>query len=84
MTLGVAEEAAIASADNNRVCSDGRSRKDECSGSEGVGIGSKSFSKTGSLCYGHRSGKELLRVWGIWAYGPLLQESGYERKSGEQ
>ena len=39
MTLGVAEEAAIASADNNRVCSDGRSRKDECSGYKGTRAG---------------------------------------------
>ena len=39
MTLGVAEEAAIASADDNRVCSDGRSRKDECGGYKGTRAG---------------------------------------------
>ena len=36
MTFGVAEEATIASAGNNRACSDGRSQKDEYSGSKGV------------------------------------------------
>jgi len=34
MTLSVAEEATIASAGNNRACSDGGSREDECSGSK--------------------------------------------------
>ena len=32
MTFGMAEEATIASAGDNRACSDGRGRKDECSG----------------------------------------------------
>jgi len=35
MTIGVAEEATIASAGNNRACSDRRSREDKCGGSEG-------------------------------------------------
>jgi len=35
MTIGVAEEATIASAGNNRACSDGRSGKNECGGSKG-------------------------------------------------
>ena len=39
MTLGVAEEATIASAGDNRACSDGRGRKDKCSGYEGTGAG---------------------------------------------
>jgi len=33
------EEATIASAGNNRACSDGRSRKDECSGHKGIEAG---------------------------------------------
>jgi len=39
MTFSVAEEATIASAGNNRACSDGRSRKDECSGHKGIEAG---------------------------------------------
>jgi len=39
MTLGVAEEATIASAGNNRACSDERGRKNECGGDEGTGTG---------------------------------------------
>jgi len=37
-TFGVAEEAAIASAGDNRACSDGGDREDECSGSKGTGV----------------------------------------------
>ena len=33
----VAKEATIASAGDNGACSDGRSRKDKCGGSEGTG-----------------------------------------------
>ena len=39
MTLGVAEEATITSAGDNRACSNGRGRKDKCSGCEGTGAG---------------------------------------------
>ena len=38
-TLSVAEEATIASAGDNRACSNRRGRKDECSGCEGTGVG---------------------------------------------
>jgi len=44
MTLGVAEEATIASVGNNRACSDGRGRKDECSSCEGIGAGCRDSS----------------------------------------
>jgi len=37
MTLGVAEEATIASAGDNRACSDGRSGENECGGGKGAG-----------------------------------------------
>jgi len=37
MTLGVAEEATIVSVGDNRACSNGRGRKDKCSGDEGTG-----------------------------------------------
>jgi len=36
MTIGVAEETTIASAGDNRACSDGRNRKDECGGHKGT------------------------------------------------
>jgi len=36
MTIGVAEEAAIASAGDNRACSDGRCGKNECGSDEGI------------------------------------------------
>ena len=35
MTFGMAEEAAIASAGNNRACSNGRSGEKECGGGKG-------------------------------------------------
>ena len=44
MTFGVAEEAAIVSAGDNRACSDGRGRKDECGSCEGTGAGCGDFS----------------------------------------
>jgi len=37
MTLGVAKEATIASAGDNRACSNGRDKKDEYGGDEGTG-----------------------------------------------
>ena len=40
MTPSVAEEAAAPSAGDNRACSDGRSRENEC----GSGEGSRDFS----------------------------------------
>ena len=39
MTIGVAEEATIASAGDNRACSDGRSREDKCGGHKRTGAG---------------------------------------------
>jgi len=36
MTIGVAEKATIASAGNNRACSDGRSGENECGNGEGI------------------------------------------------
>ena len=69
-TFGVAEEAAIASVGDNRACSEGGSGKDKCSGREGAG--SRGSSKTGPLCYGHRSWEKLLRLQGIRAHGPQL------------
>ena len=48
----------------NRACSDGRSGKDECSGHERTRTRYRDSPKTGSFCNGHRSRKELLRLWG--------------------
>ena len=50
-TIGVAEEATIASAGDNGACSDRECRKNECGGHEGTG--GRGSSKTGPLCYGH-------------------------------
>ena len=80
-TIGVAEEATIASAGNKRACSDGRDRKDECGGCEGCRARGWGPSKKGSLCYGGGSRMKLLCLQGFWAYGPSLQESGTKRKS---
>jgi len=41
MTFSMAEEATIASAGDNRTCSDGRSGENECSSSEGIGSRSR-------------------------------------------
>ena len=71
-TLGVAEEATIASAGDNRACSDGGSGKDECGSSERCRTRGWGASKTGPLCYGYRSGEKLLRLRRIRAYGPQL------------
>ena len=38
MTLSVAEKANAFSAGDNRACSNGRSRTDECGSSEGSGV----------------------------------------------
>ena len=71
-TINVAEETTVSSAGDNRACSDGGSRKNECGGHEGAG--SRGSSKTGPLCDGHRSWKKLLCLRGIRAYGPTLQK----------
>jgi len=36
-TIGVAEEAAIASAGDNRACSNGRGREDKCGSGKRIG-----------------------------------------------
>ena len=38
-TISVAEEATSASTGDNRACSDGRGRKDECGSGQGTGTG---------------------------------------------
>jgi len=64
MTFGMAEKAAIASAGNNRACSDGRSQKNKHGGGERIGNwdGTKcrGSSRMRPLCYGYRSKSELL------------------------
>ena len=80
-TIGVAEEATIASAGDNGACSDGRDREDKCSGSKKWRARGWGSSKKGSLCYGGGLGTKLLCLWGFWAHGPSLQESGAERES---
>jgi len=59
-TPSVVEEAIIASAGNNRACSDGGSREDKCGGGKRVGIRDwtkyRGSSKKESFCNGSRSG----------------------------
>ena len=71
-TISVAEEANASSAGANKACSDGGSRKDECSDGEGTGAGGRNASQKRPLCYGSGSGKKLLCLQRIWAYGPPL------------
>jgi len=76
--FGMAEEAAIASAGDNRACSDGRSRKNKCGSGERTRNWGRTkcrrFSKMRLLCYRYRSKSELLCVWRFWAHGPTLQK----------
>ena len=44
MTIDVAEKATIASAGDNRACSDGRDRKNKCSGCKRTGAGCRDSS----------------------------------------
>ena len=83
-TISVAEEATASSAGNNRACSDGGNRENECSSSKGIRVRDRGSSKTGSLCNGSGPRKELLYLWRFWAYGPPLQESRSERKSSRE
>ena len=53
MTFGVAEEATIASAGDNRACSNGRCGKDKHGGCKRTGTGCGNSAKKGSLCYGY-------------------------------
>ena len=70
-TFGVAEEATIASAGNNRACSNERSGENKYSGSKGTGdrTGYGDSSEKGFFCNGNRWGKELLCMWEIQAHG---------------
>ena len=45
MSLSVAEEANVFSADDNRACSNGRGRKDECGNSKRVRTRNRSSKK---------------------------------------
>jgi len=54
MTSSVAKETNTFSAGNNRACSYGRSRKNECGNGEGIGIGGRSGPQKRLLCYGDR------------------------------
>ena len=74
MTISVAEKASTFPAGDNKACSNGRSRKDECNGSEGVRTRDGGSSKKRPLCYGSGSWKELLCLQGFWAHGPSLWE----------
>ena len=71
-TISVAKETNAFSADANKACSNGGSRKDECGDSEGTGAGGRGASQKRPLCYGNKSGKKLLCLRRIWAHGPPL------------
>ena len=51
-TLGVAEEATIASAGDNGACSNGRDREDKCGGGQRAGVRTECgcSSEKGPLC----------------------------------
>jgi len=51
-TPSVAEETNTSSAGDNRACSDGRSRKNECSNSEGTETESGGSLQKRPLCHG--------------------------------
>jgi len=76
----VAEEATTSSAGDNRACSDGRDRENECDSGEGIGTGDGGSQKR-LLCDGGGQEEELLYLWRFWTHGPSLQESG-KRKNG--
>ena len=86
MTFGVAEEATIASAGDNRACSNGGSQKNEHSGSTRTESRSETecgaSSKKGPFCNGGRPGQELLCMRRIQTHSLLLQKLGSEGKSG--
>ena len=71
-TFGVAEEVAIASAGDNRACSNGRSREDD-HGNGNPSTEGKVPSKK-PICYGCRQKREseLLCMWRLWIYGKVL------------
>ena len=75
-TPSVAEEATIASAGDNRACSNERSRENEHSSGERAGGRTRygGSSETGPLCNGDRQGEELLYLRGFWTHGLQLQE----------
>jgi len=56
MTISVAKEATTSSAGDNRACSNGRDRENECGSGKRArsGIECEGSSKTGPLCYGGR------------------------------
>ena len=76
----MAEEANAFSVGNNRACSDKGGKKNECNDSKGANARVRTeyegSSQMGLLYNGGGSGKELLCLWRIWAYGPTLQKQG--------
>ena len=74
ITLSVAEEAIALSADDNRACSDERSRKDKHSSGEEsrARTGNESSSKTRPLCNGGRLREKFLCLQRIWTHGLSL------------
>ena len=83
-TIGVAEEAAIASAGDNRACFNGRSQKNEHNGNTRTGSRNGASSKKGPFFNGGRLGQELLCMRGIQAHGPSLQKLELEGKSSRE
>jgi len=66
----MAKKANAFSAGDNRACSNGGSGEDKCN--SGMGIRHGGFTQKSLLCDVNRPGKELLCLWGFWAYGPPL------------
>ena len=72
ITLSVAEETNASSADDNKACSNRRSREDECDSSKRFRVSNRNSSEKGSLCYEGRQRKKLLCLWKFQVHGPLL------------
>ena len=72
MIPSMAEETNASSSGANKACSDGRSREDEYGDGKGTRTRNGNAFKKRPLCNGSGQGEELLRLWGIWAFGPSL------------
>ena len=81
-TISVAKETNTFSAGNNRACSDGGSREDECG--DGMATAENRVGTMQLICHRGGQGEELLCLWRIWAHGLPLQKSGRKENNGRE
>ena len=81
-TISVAKETNAFSAGNNRACSNGESREDECG--DGMATAENRVGTMQLICHGGRQGEELLCLWRIWAHGLPLQKLGRKENNGRE